>query len=345
MDWRALVHGHWQRSARATADLLSRKYPSLGSAESIRKNREFLEHWSNKLKEIQGDETIPVSRTQTLPRIDNPIQELLEAKCREAEKRIKNKQESDVTVMAMGAYPIAIVHFGDPHLDDPGCDLPKLRNDCLLVSSTPGAYGGNIGDTINNWIGKLSKLYAKQSTTFEEALMLAEWFAHSIPWIYWVMGNHDHWDHGSTILKLLLRGADVRMIAAHDARIALKFDNGVQVNIRARHDWRGRSQYNTVHGTVKGHIFGDRWADLAVGGHTHQWGVWQSETEDGKPRWGMRVRGYKRIDDYAAEKGLYDHQFGSSCCTIIDPYAPPTERIKCYWDVEYGLKILTVLRR
>jgi len=336
------VQENRQRSIRATAEILSKKYPSLGSAETIRKNKEFLKQWKSTITFPQFNPDNIISSTQTFS--DNSIKELLDFKCREAEKRLK-RQESDVSVIAVGAKPIAIVHFGDPHLDDPGCDLPKLRRDCQLVADTPGAYGGNIGDTINNWIGKLSKLYAKQSTTFDEALMLAEWFAHSIPWMYWIMGNHDHWENGSTILKLLLRGADVRLVAAHDARIALKFDNGVQVNVRARHDWQGRSQYNPVHGTIRGHIFGDRWADLAVGGHTHQWGLWQSETEDGKPRWGIRIRGYKRLDDFAAEKGLYEHQFGSSCCTIIDPYAPPTERIQCYWDVEYGLKMLTILRR
>ncbi|MEL7012665.1 MAG: hypothetical protein AAFO72_05235, partial [Pseudomonadota bacterium] len=49
--------------------------------------------------------------------------------------------------------PCAILWFGDPHLDDDGCDFEALEK-AVEVARLPGVYSVGIGDYQNNWIGR-----------------------------------------------------------------------------------------------------------------------------------------------------------------------------------------------
>lgn len=268
---------------------------------------------------------------------------LLQLKCEQYEKRIQAHNEQRILTYPAGSKPIGIVHFGDPHVDDNGADLPLLKKHVELIKSNPGVLAGNIGDNTNNWVGRLTKLYANQVSTFDEGLTLAEWLLDACNWLYFVNGNHDGWNDGSTVLRLMMRGKKVFCHAPHEGRIRMQFNNGVVVNLLARHDLPGRSWFHTTHGAKKWLML-DPWPDLVVSGHTHEWGEIKGETQDGRPKWGIRARGYKRMDDYAAVNGFYEHQHGAAALSIINPYAPPTERIQNYFDVEYGLRILRMLR-
>jgi len=330
------IRPFWNPSKRKTASNLASQYNL--NPDTIRKAE-----WFNIIHNHIAQD-VRTAKPLTSPAVpvssSNDIEDLLEERCQKYRKKYLQEQEARIKTVAVGAKPIAILHLGDPHLDDDGCDLPLLREHIKLATRCPRVYGGNIGDTTNNWIGRLERLYAKQSTTFDEAIALAEWLCRSIEWAYFVIGNHDSWNQGSTILKLLLRQSKVWAAVGHECRLSLRFDNGVVVNICARHDHKGRSMYHSTHGALKAHIFGDRWADLHISGHTHQWGMMQIETEDGKPRWAIRVRGYKRMDEFAREKGFYEHQHGSACLTVINPYVPECDRILPFWDVSTGLKYL-----
>lgn len=275
--------------------------------------------------------------------IEKDVERLIEEKANQFKQRLEKHKEERIKVFPAGSKPIAIVHFGDPHLDDNGCDLPLIRDHVKLIRETRGVLAGNIGDNTNNWVGRLANLYATQSTTFDEAMLLAEWLIKSVRWLYFVNGNHDHWGKGAYILKLLMRGAEVFFPAQHEARIDIRFNNGVSIKLVARHDMKGRSIWHTTHGPKREGTL-DPWGDVFVSGHTHEWGLIQWEGRDARPRWGLRVRGYKRMDSYAQEHGLYEHQHGASCCTVIDPYTSETERVKVFWDIEAGLKYLRYIR-
>lgn len=89
--------------------------------------------------------------------------------------------------------PIGILHFGDPHVDDDGCDWPMLKHHVELVDRTPGLFAANVGDTRNNWVGRLARLFGSQGTSAKHALILAKWFVAALKgqWLYMVGGNHD----------------------------------------------------------------------------------------------------------------------------------------------------------
>jgi hypothetical protein len=87
--------------------------------------------------------------------------------------------------------PVALAGFGDPHIDDPGCAWGDLERDVKLCRDTPGIMAVNVGDSTNNWVGRLMRLYADQEVTSKQALTLIEWLMTALPWLVDQTGNHD----------------------------------------------------------------------------------------------------------------------------------------------------------
>ena len=245
--------------------------------------------------------------------------------------------------------PIGIMWYGDPHIDDDGCDWDLLTKHINLCKQ-PGVYGVNIGDTTNNWAGRLVKKYGDQETSAKTASRLAEWFMldAGIKWMLWLLGNHDAWGDGASILAQMAKRHGTQKLVLHDweARFSLNFPNGCSVNIWAAHDFPGDSMWNPLHGPVKAARFGPD-VHLLVCGHKHNWGIAQWELADkGTSPIMIRTRGYKFNDDYARHIGKQDQEGGSSIFTIIDPNSKTREgRIIPFADVEKGAAYLQFLRQ
>ena len=269
---------------------------------------------------------------------------------------IRRKDEQDRVFKARAARhlinvdvkvegPIGICHFGDPHVDDPGTDIRLLEQHINIVNKTPGMLAGNIGDLHNNWVGRLSRLYAEQTTTAREAWVLVEWLIKSVDWLYLVKGNHDVWSGAGDPLDWMSLQSGI--MKSHGARLNLTFPNGAQTRINARHDFRGHSQWNEAHGPKKAAKMG--WRDhILTCGHKHT----SQYTTDKCPATGLishivRCAGYKVWDSYADELGLPDHATFPAAVTIIDPDEPDhtTRHITTILDVEYGADFLSWLRK
>ena len=279
------------------------------------------------------------------PEEEKSITDLINHRTKVFNNVVRDREKSKVTVVDVNLNgPIAICHLGDPHVDDDGCNWPKLLRTIETISATKGMYAGNIGDTTNNWVGRLERLYAKQSTTYDEGIRLAEWLLKSVPYIYVMLGNHDLWNRGSVLMKRIMKDASVAVCTGGTARVELRFPKGKPIRLMARHDFKGSSSWNRGHGGLKASKL-DPWADVYVSGHKHHWVQHVEEGMDGSPRWSLTVRGYKWYDSFAEEKGFYEHQHGECCTTILDPTAPPTERVRIVWDVEEAADLLKYLRR
>lgn len=244
--------------------------------------------------------------------------------------------------------PIGILHFGDPHIDDDGCDFPRLEADVALVNKTDGLFAGNVGDLHNNWIGRLARLYAQQSTTAKQAWMLVEWFVQSVSWLYIVKGNHDLWSGAGDPLDFIKRYADVGLMEAHGARMELTFPNDKRIRINARHDFSGHSMWNPNHGPVKAIKAG--WRDhILTCGHRHETGFGPplKDPSSGLISWPLRCAGYKKHDRYADELGLPDQTISPSILTIIDPrYEDDDPRlITPFLSADEGADYLKYLRK
>lgn len=107
----------------------------------------------------------------------------------------------------------------------------------------------------------------------------------------------------------------------HGTRLKLKFPNGREVMVNARHQWRGNSQWNTAHGISKASQMG--WDDdIMVGGHTHVSGYQViKNAKSGVISHCLQVASYKVHDEYAERLGLSDKSIFNCPVTIIDPYA------------------------
>ena len=239
--------------------------------------------------------------------------------------------------------PIGIAIFGDPHLDDDNTDVGMIEDHIRIVKQTPGMLAMCAGDYTNNWVGRLEKLYAKQMTTRTQASMLIEWFFKSLPWLMLVGGNHDAWNDGHSVLKLIGRITNSHY-QKHGGRYELRFPNGQSCRLNARHDFKGRSWFSPSFGPNKAAIAGDR-DHVYVCGHLHDDG-YQTQRISGVRTHAIRVGAYKRFDEFAVENGFTEDDSSPCYVIVIDPSQKQTDDgfITVFTDLEKGAQYLTLLR-
>ena len=103
-----------------------------------------------------------------------PIEDILARKRKGFERKARaNADRQWFEIKVNERKPYGILMFGDPHLDDDGCNIPMLERH-LTIAAKPGVYSLNIGDTANNWVGRLERLYASQETSKNTGKRLIE---------------------------------------------------------------------------------------------------------------------------------------------------------------------------
>jgi len=279
--------------------------------------------------------------------------ELIERRKKEFKRKSVAKEARKLIPVKVNILgPIGILHMGDPHVDDSGTDIEALERHVQLIHDTEGLYGANVGDMQNNWIGRLSGLYGKQETTAAQAWVLVEWLVESVQWIYLVGGNHDFWHTNNSQkspgdpLEWMIQQGRGGLYEPNGARIGLQFPNGKEVRINARHDFKGHSQWNPVHGVSKAAQMG--WRDhILTCGHLHISGYTFTKCPStGLISHAMRVAGYKIYDDYASEKGLPNQNISPAFMTVIDPTKADDDPdlVTTFFSPEKGADYLTWLR-
>ena len=263
----------------------------------------------------------PVLKFPHLPDRDLPTPRLLDI-MEEAqgyrEEAAKARRIIPIGIAVPG--PVGIHVFGDPHIDDPDCDIRQLRADVALVRRTEGMYALCIGDDRNNWVGRLGSLYANQNVSAANARRLVEWFVRSLTgrWIVHIGGNHDLWSGADDPLDWLARQAG-SAYEPWEARLELSFPEGQPLLVTAKHKWAGKSIYNPVHGITRGVLFGER-CHVAIGGHEHVSGRGTIRDEiSGIITEAVQVASYKGRDDFARKIGARDNHVSCSATIIIDP--------------------------
>lgn len=282
-----------------------------------------------------------------LPSEDLPTDELIQLRLKQfALKKVAKEARRLIPVHVKIDGPIAITHFGDPHIDDDGCDIKQLTADIETIRNTKGMFAANVGDLQNNWIGSLGRLYGAQSTSAKQGWQLVEWMMTTIKWLYLVGGNHDAWSGAGDPLKWITRD-QVGVYEAWGVRINLIFPNGKQVRINARHDFSGHSMWNPNHGPVKAIKAG--WRDhILTCGHKHETGFGPplKDPATGLISWPLRCAGYKIFDGYGDQLGLPDQNISPSITTIIDPRCADDDPnlITPILNCQRAAQILTAMR-
>jgi len=295
----------------------------------------------------QPDREVEPFEVTPPPDADLPVEELLKRRS-EAFRRKSAHEEARrlIPVKVKCDGPVGIAHFGDPHVDDDGTNVDALQAHVRLCQQTEGLFAGNVGDTTNNWVGRLGRLYGEQSTTAAQAWKLAEWLVTSMTWLYMIGGNHDLWSGSGDPLKWMARQTKT-LYTPSGARMGLKFPNGRVIRLNARHDFKGNSQWNTAHGPAKAAQMG--WRDhILTCGHLHVSGY--QVVRDPATRLishAIRVGSYKTYDRYADTLGLPDQNIFVCPVTIIRPQFEDSDprQIQVLMDPESGADYLTFLRR
>lgn len=272
------------------------------------------------------------------------VEELVEdRKRRFARKRLYEEARRCIPVRINIPGPVGILHFGDPHVDDDGTDIAALERHTGLVANTEGLFAASVGDTTNNWIGRLARLYGEQSTSAAEAWALAEWFVRRCDWLYMIGGNHDAWSGAGDPLKWI---AGQTVYESSEVRLALTFPNKRVCTINARHDFAGHSQWNPTHGAMKAAQMGVR-DDILVCGHKHVSGYQPLKIpNEDRISHCIQVASYKVFDRYAKERGFRDQHISPSVLTIIDPSAKTAAGfVNVFHEIEEGVEYLTWKRQ
>lgn len=327
--------------AKQAKELIDRCGSIRAAAKSSGIPRTTLQNRLKTFKEIKGTEI----EVESLPQYDIPTPEIIELMCNRFKQRKKHADGAKWREFKVKTdKPIAICWFGDPHIDDNGCNWPLLREHCGIVAKTEGMYGANIGDTHNNWVGRLTKKYADQDTSVGTAYKLIEWlFSQSgVKWLLMLTGNHDSWNDDARLLKKLAE--NVCPMVDWRAQIKLVFKNGRECLIDAAHDHKGHSQWNALHGQQKASAMGGI-AHIYIAGHRHNWALAQNECDQtGRVYHLARARGYKFMDEYAVTCGFGEQEHGAAIVTVIDPTADDLNFVRCFADVKEGAEYLTYLR-
>lgn len=280
-----------------------------------------------------------------------PVEELiLERKSKFVQMKEARQARECIPIQINLDGPIALANVGDPHIDADGCDIVQLERDMKIINSTKGMFAGNVGDTNNNWTGRLAHLWMDESVSGREAWQMASWFVNSIRWLYLIGGNHNNWSYSQVGMRpiewIMNMGGQKGVFGPSSVRFQLCFQNGRKVTVNARHDFPGNSMWNPAHGASKAAQMGYR-DNILVCGHKHKSGY--NVVKDPATKLishCLQVATYKIYDAFADEKGFIDANITPCPVFIIDPYAKDQRGlVQLFWDIELAADYLKFMRR
>lgn len=284
-----------------------------------------------------------------IPQKVRPLDQLLEHRRQEAKRSIEYEdfiKLIPIKVKTDGPYGIMV--FGDPHIDNPGCDFPMLEKHLKLAADRKEyVLAGNIGDLQDNWIGRLERLYADTTVNAKEIWALVEWMMRKagVQWTWLVKGNHDLWSGRNDPLDWIVRGGGVGVSQSHGLRLKFISPSGSSTTMHARHDFSGNSLYNPMHALKKETLHGFR-DHIIVAGHRHIGADARDVNGDQMPFVMIRVSGYKVSDGFRHQLGLHAKPLHPSVMIMVNPDEPETSpnRVWTAPSPEVGADMLDFLR-
>tara|TARA_R100000654_G_scaffold64908_1_gene92647 strand:- start:3987 stop:5075 length:1089 start_codon:yes stop_codon:yes gene_type:complete len=274
-----------------------------------------------------------------------PIEALIKERVA-AYNRKEQRYKKHYRTIKLKAEPIGLLIFGDPHVDNEGCDWPMLYEHIKLAQATEGILAVSVGDQMDNWVGRLGRLYSNASMLASDGWRLSEWMFSALQWLAVIGGNHDSWASSPGIdpMTWLTKKCGVQFYCNDELKINMTWKDRPDLEpvlLYLRHFFRGQSWYHPTHGSLKEGMFSN--AHILASGHVHNWAYLQTEMRQNRITHCLSLRGYKRFDAFAKQKGFYEQQTGYSALVVIDPLKED-HRINVFWDIKEGCQYLTFLR-
>jgi len=265
-----------------------------------------------------------------------------------AYQRKKRKGDWRKPVMTVvSSEPYRLKLFGDPHLDNDGCNFELFEQHWLEMSAERRIYGVCIGDWFDNWTRALAHLYQDHSKPPTDAWTCLEWLMEQRgeALIAACSGNHDDWSKGPGVdpVDLLMKRHGV-LYRKGAIRVQVHHEGCEPMYWALRHKWRGKSMYSAAHWAAS-HL-NIKWRDdLMVGGHTHQDDKRMVQRDDGVWCHACQVSAFKEIDDYADVHGFDGQKASPVWDLVVEPARPRTDpdRIKIFWSSEAAQSYLEAI--
>lgn len=225
--------------------------------------------------------------------------------------------------------------FGDPHMDNPGCDLELFRDE-LEHLANPDTHGICIGDLFDNWVRALA--HAGQGSTDPYAAWIVfEDLMAQYPFLSIILGNHDLWNCGTA--SVIVEFCRARGIIARRSggRYIINTGQGEPLTISARHIWQGSSMYSEAHNLKRAATFGHTSDDIVTGGHYHKGEIREHvRPADGKVQRLIALDSFKDLDDYANDRGFMSAKRHPVVWCAIDTRQPVTshKRVQPFYSFE-----------
>lgn len=274
------------------------------------------------------------------------IDEILDSQQKQYEQ-VRHSFE-EINIKMKEDLPVAIIHYGDPHLGSDGMNMELLKKH-MELSKKDGVYVGCVGDITDNWCKPLAGEYGNSVLTKAEQETLEAWFIdfHKHKWVYMIVGNHDEWNSHERVIEMLfnLRQKGRTAVKNWEGVFNLIFKNGATFKIKAAHDFKGGSQFSNSTGGSKLRFQGDD-ADIFICGHRHCYGYENGQNLiTHKFSHSIRAAGYKRYDNYARRLQFHSAMMGESVVTVLDPLSDnDVSRIQVFADPVEGVEYMEFLR-
>lgn len=317
------------------------------TARKVGVTKRTVERTIARVRARSEDIILDAPTSSAIPSASRPYEDLVRDRMENFQRRQAHEDAlSSLTIRVPISGPYGILVFGDPHVDDDGTDWPSLRRHTDLVKATKGLYAVNIGDTTNNWVGRLARLYAHQSTTDSDALVLAEGWIRELAgkWLFQISGNHNDWSGAGDPVARFAKEAGSTYIKYGTRLKILQGDDSIVMN--ARHKFAGNSIYNPAHAVGRHVLFGNS-ADITMAGHLHTSGYMVIKAPDGLICHAAQIASYKKYDTFAKEMGFRDNAISPAQMFVVDHrfgYASPG-KVTPFFCVEQGADYLGFARR
>ena len=270
--------------------------------------------WEEKQKRGPSSDTIPSPRIEgaTIAEGDDVNEdEVWRLALQKAAKRRQVEERKQDGIVEFDRGPVCLVMMADQHAGNTGTDYARIDNDTQLVLDTPGMYVMQVGDVLDNFIiGRLKDIRLGTSFTIGEEWVLAKRVLRLLApkLLVSISGNHDLWTYALTGIDYLKEihkqlSPDI-LYEKWDSSFILSVE-GNEYTVRARHSWRGNSQYNDTHGIERAAKFDKgKHFDIGIGAHTHASGLYRQFNNGGRTGHAILCGSYKTFDTYAERMGF-----------------------------------------
>lgn len=240
------------------------------------------------------------------------------------ERKMQRKRQQSIT---FEQPVIALAWSADWHVGGRGVDYGRLREEMELIRDTPNIHLILGGDLVDNFvIGSLRAARSGDSISIPNQWALVKMIMRiaSKKTIAIIEGNHEGWTRwliGIDYFREAVQGLTQNALYdPHEVVFDLRVGDW-KLKVKARHKWRGHSQYNMSHAVEKDNLFNERF-DIGLMAHTHASGLTRqfSVEHDGQVETGIALLAgaYKRYDPHARKGGFRKPNGSTTVGVIID---------------------------